>query len=75
MLFIIVLAQLLLVLVCPVQVLIHAHSDWLCPVLEYGYQLTLHLLKKGCLLLCYALVIIAGAKKLLLYKLNRLCFA
>ena len=75
MLFNIVLAQLLLVLVCPVKVLIHAHSDWLCPVLEYGYQLTLHLLKKGCLLLCYALVIIAVAKKLLLYKLNRLCFA
>ena len=30
---------------------------------------------KGGLLLCYALVIIAVAKKLLLYKLNRLCFA
>ena len=75
MLFNIVLAQLLLVLVCPVKVLIYAHSDWLCPVLKYGYQLALYLLKKDCLLLCYSLVIIAVAKKLLLYKLNRLCFA
>ena len=75
MLFNIVLAQFLLVLVCPVKVLIHAYSDWLCPVLEYGNQLALHLLEKGCLFLCDSLVIIAVAKKLLLYKLNRLCFA
>ena len=75
MLFNIVLAQLLLVLVCPVKILIHAYSDWLCPVLEYSDQLALHLLKKGSLLFCDSLVIIAVAKKLLLYKLNRLCFA
>ena len=75
MLFNIVLAQLLLVLVCPVKVLIHAHSDWLCSILKYGNQLALHLLKKCCLILCNSLVIIAVAKKLLLYKLNRLCFA
>ena len=75
MLFNIVLAQLLLVLVCPVKILIHAYSDWLCPVLEYSDQLALHLLKKGSLLFCDSLVIIAVAKKLLFYKLNRLCFA
>ena len=75
MLFNIVFAQLLLVLVCPVKILIHAYSDWLCPVLEYSDQLALHLLKKCCLFLCDSLVIIAVAKKLLLYKLNRLCFA
>lgn len=47
MLFNIVLAQLLLVLVCPVKVLIHAHSDWLCSILKYGNQLALHLLKNA----------------------------
>ena len=61
MLFNIVLAQLLLVLVCPVKILIHAYSDWLCPVLEYSDQLALHLLKKGSLLFCDSLVIIAVA--------------
>ena len=75
MLFNIVLAQLLLVLICPVKVLLNAHSDWLCSILKYGNQLALHLLEKGSLLLCNALIIITVSKKLLFYKLNRLCFA
>lgn len=62
MLFNIIFAQFLLVLVCPVKVLIHAYSDWLCPVLEYGNQLALHLLKKCCLFLCDSLVIITVSK-------------